>query len=162
MIEDCYVISLHTFHFVYNHPNPNPNPNPYPNPNPNPNPNPYSYAYSYNNPLLFHPHLPHNHLAVDDSLNNMIKKLQERGDVSEGRIQSIEASLKRDVQSSITKSMEKRVTDLEKAFDKNVKAAVSKSTKQWVVPFVIVVGVVGLVVLVLYSKYTSTQKSNLL
>ena len=92
----------------------------------------------------------------------MIKKLQERGDVSEGRIQSIEASLKRDVQNSITKSMEKRVTDLEKAFDQSVKAAVSKSTKQWVVPFVIVVGVVGMVVSVLYFKYTSTQKRNLL
>lgn len=99
---------------------------------------------------------------MDDSINNMIKKLQERGDVSEGRIQSIEASLKRDVQSSIIKSMEKRVGDLEAAVDKNVKAAVSKSTKQWVVPFVIVVVVVAVVVVVLYSKYNSTQKRNLL
>lgn len=41
-------------------------------------------------------------IAIDDSINNMIRKLQTRGDVSETKIEELEESLKKRVSSSIS------------------------------------------------------------
>lgn len=106
--------------------------------------------------------MEHKIVAVDDSLNAMIKKLQERGDVSENRIQAIESSLKREVQNKISNTMETRLSTLEDVFRKNLKEAVSKSNKRWVIPFAIVGLVIAVVVGVIYMKYRSLQKSHLL
>ena len=87
---------------------------------------------------------------MDDSLNNMIKKLQERGDVSEGRISELEASLKNKMQSSLSSELESRLKVLEKVFD------------TWVIPFVILVIVIGGALVVVYNKYRYLQKEHLL
>lgn len=83
-------------------------------------------------------------------MNNMIKKLNERGDVSESRLTELEESLKRDVQSSVVEKMEKRVKILEDGFNKNLKAAVKKSSSAWMIPFVIVIVVIGVIAVVVY------------
>ena len=83
-------------------------------------------------------------------MNNMIKKLNERGDVSEGRLTELEESLKKDVSSSVADKMEKRVKVLEDGFNKNLKAAVKKSSSAWMIPFCIVIVVIGVIMLVVY------------
>lgn len=83
-------------------------------------------------------------------MNNMIKKLNDRGDVSEGRLTELEESLKKDIQSSVDVKMEQRVKVLEDGFNKNLSAAVKKSRTAWMVPFVIVVVVISVIVLVVY------------
>ena len=106
--------------------------------------------------------MEHKIVAVDDSLNAMIKKLQERGDVSENRIQAVEASLKREMQNQISNTMESRLSVLEDVFRKNLKEAVSKSNKRWVIPFAIVGLAIVVAVGVIYMKYRNLQKSHLL
>ena len=80
----------------------------------------------------------------------MIKKLNERGDISEGRITELEESLKKDVTSSVVSQMEKRVKVLEDGFNKNLQAAVKKSSAAWMIPFVLVVVIIAIIVLVVY------------
>lgn len=89
-------------------------------------------------------------LAVDDSLNNMIKKLNERGDVSEGRITDLEVSLKNKMKSSITSDIEQRLKTLEQIFDESVKTEVKKSGGKWIIPFVVLVIVLGVVLTISY------------
>ena len=50
---------------------------------------------------------------MDESLNNMIKKLKQRGDVSEERIAELEASLKNKVQNTLSVDLEARLKFLE-------------------------------------------------
>ena len=57
---------------------------------------------------------------MDDSLNNMIKKLQQRGDVSEGRIAELEASLKNKVQTTLSMDLEERLKFLESVVNSHV------------------------------------------
>ena len=89
----------------------------------------------------------HTLVAVDDSLNNMIKKLRERGDLSDNRIAELESSLKNKIQSRLSEDMEQRLKLLEHAFDESVKQEVKKSSGTWIVPFlllvVIIVAVMG-------------------
>ena len=92
----------------------------------------------------------HTLVAVDDSLNNMIKKLQQSSDISESRILDIEQTLKRDVQSSINTKLEKRVKAIEDVFDAHLKEAVKKSNKAWMIPFVLLVVVIAFVLLFVY------------
>ena len=92
----------------------------------------------------------HTLVAVDDSLNNMIKKLQQSSDISESRIFDIEQTLKRDVQSSINTKLEKRVKAIEDVFDAHLKEAVKKSNKAWMIPFVLLVVVIAFVLLFVY------------
>ena len=99
---------------------------------------------------------------MDDSLNNMIKKLQERGDVSEGRISELEASLKNKMQSSLSSELESRLKVLEKVFDTNIEKEVKKGNTTWVIPFVILVIVIGGALVVVYNKYRNLQKEHLL
>lgn len=58
--------------------------------------------------------------------------------------------------------MESRLSMLEDVFRKNLKEAVSKSNKRWVIPFAIVGLVIAVVVGVIYMKYKNLQKSHLL
>ena len=87
-------------------------------------------------------------VAVDDSLNNMIKKLKNRGDVSDNRIAELEVSLKNKIQNSLSEDIERRLKLLEHAFDENVKIEVKKSSGKWVIPFVVLVIVIGAVMAV--------------
>lgn len=87
---------------------------------------------------------------MDDSLNNMIKKLRERGDVSEGRITELEMNLKNKMKSSITSDMEARLKTLEKLFEENVKTEVKKSGGKWIVPFVFLLVVLAIVLGISY------------
>ena len=87
---------------------------------------------------------------LDESLNNMIKKLQQSSDISESRIFDIEQTLKRDVQSSINTKLEKRVKAIEDVFDAHLKEAVKKSNKAWMIPFVLLVVVIAFVLLFVY------------
>ena len=94
--------------------------------------------------------LEHRIVSVDESLNNMIKKLQQSSDISESRIFDIEQTLKRDVQSSINTKLEKRVKAIEDVFDTHLKEAVKKSNKAWMIPFVLLVVVIAFVLLFVY------------
>ena len=91
----------------------------------------------------------------------MIKKLNERGDVSEGRITEIEDSLKKDVQSTVSQKMEQRVKVLEDGFNKKMKDAVKKSSFAWMVPFVIVIVVIGVIILVVYVRIINRLNNEL-
>ena len=84
----------------------------------------------------------HTLVAVDDSLNNMIKKLRERGDLSDNRIAELESSLKNKIQSQLSEDMENRLKLLEHAFDENVKQEVKKRSGTWIVPFLLLVVVI--------------------
>ena len=84
----------------------------------------------------------HTLVAVDDSLNNMIKKLRERGDLSDNRIAELESSLKNKIQSRLSEDMEQRLKLLEHAFDESVKQEVKKSSGTWIVPFLLLVVVI--------------------
>lgn len=101
-------------------------------------------------------------VAVEDSLGNMVKKLEQRGDLSESRIQKLEASLKSDVQSSIFERMEERVHAVERVFDANLQHAVASSKYRWMIPFAIVLGVIVVIVAVVCMKYRNLQKTHIL
>ena len=102
------------------------------------------------------------YLAVDESLNNMIKKLQKSSDLSENRIREVESSLKSEVSSLMSKKLEDRVRVVEEAFNKSLKAAVKRSNTAWMIPFALVVVVIGGVLIVVYGKYRTAQKTHLL
>ena len=99
---------------------------------------------------------------MEDSLGNMVKKLEQRGDLSESRIQKLEASLKSDVQSSIFERMEERVHAVERVFDANLQHAVASSKYRWMIPFAIVLGVIVVIVAVICMKYRNLQKTHIL
>ena len=90
----------------------------------------------------------HTLVAVDDSLNNMIKKLKNRGDVSDNRIAELEVSLKNKIHNTLSEDIERRLKLLEHAFDENVKIEVKKSSGKWVIPFIVLVIVIGAVMAV--------------
>ena len=94
--------------------------------------------------------LEHRIVAVEESLNNMIKKLQQSSDLSESRIFDIEQSLKRDVQSSMNTKLEKRVRAVEDVFADHLHEEVKKSGMKWMIPFVVLVLAVGVVLAVVY------------
>ena len=99
---------------------------------------------------------------MDDSLNNMIKKLQARGDVSEGRIAELEASLKNKMENSLSSEMESRLKVLEKVFDMNIETEVKKSSSSWIIPFIILVVVLGGALMVVYNRYRYLKKEHML
>ena len=92
----------------------------------------------------------------------MIKKLQNRGDVSENRIQEIEKSLKRQVEITISNEMEKRVEILEKQTNINVKSAIGERSLRWKIPFLVLVIIIVVVLGIAYLKYRDMQKTHLL
>ena len=92
----------------------------------------------------------------------MIKKLQARGDVSEGRIAELEASLKNKMESSLSSEMENRLKALEKVVDMNIETQVKKSGSSWVVPFIILVVVLGGALMMVYNKYRYLKKEHML
>lgn len=101
-------------------------------------------------------------VAVDESLNNMIKKLQKSSDLSENRIREVESSLKSEVSSLMSKKLEDRVRVVEEAFNESLEAAVKRSNTAWMIPFALVVVVIGGVLIVVYGKYRAAQKTHLL
>ena len=99
---------------------------------------------------------------MDDSLNNMLKKLRDRGDLSEKRISELEASVKHRVETSMASELENRLNVLEKVFDTSIKEEVKKGSSTWIIPFVILIVVIGGSVMVVYNKYKYLQKEHLL
>ena len=93
---------------------------------------------------------------MDDSLNNMLKKLRDRGDLSEKRISELEASVKHRVETSMASELENRLNVLEKVFDTSIKEEVKKGS------FVILIVVIGGALMVVYNKYKYLQKEHLL
>lgn len=87
---------------------------------------------------------------MDDSLNNMIKKLQQRGDVSEGRIAELEASLKNKVQTTLSMDLEERLKFLESVVNSHVASEVKKNSGKWIIPFVLLVVVIVIALAVAY------------
>ena len=87
---------------------------------------------------------------MDDSLNNMIKKLQQRGDVSEGRIAELEASLKNKVQTTLSMDLEERLKFLESVVNSHVASEVKKNSGKWIIPFVLVVVVIVIALAIAY------------
>lgn len=87
---------------------------------------------------------------MDDSLNNMIKKLQQRGDVSEGRIAELEASLKNKVQTTLSMDLEERLKFLESVVNSHVASEVKKNSGKWIIPFVLLVVVIVIALAIAY------------
>ena len=87
---------------------------------------------------------------MDDSLNNMIKKLQQRGDVSEGRIAELEASLKNKVQTTLSMDLEERRKFLESVVNSHVASEVKKNSGKWIIPFVLLVVVIVIALAIAY------------
>ena len=67
----------------------------------------------------------------------MIRKLQQRGDVSEGRITELEGQMQERVKSSISQQIAARIRNLETMLENSVKREVKKKSGSWIVPFVI-------------------------
>lgn len=99
---------------------------------------------------------------MDESLNNMIKKLRKSSDLSENRIREVESSLKLQVSSLMNQQFEDRVKVVEEAFNKSLKKAVKQSNTAWMIPFALVVVTIGGVLIVVYVKYRTAQKTHLL
>ena len=76
-------------------------------------------------------------LAIDDSINTMIRKLQQRGDSSDTRISELENILQKRVSGSISMQIQERVSALEKMLDTTLKSEVSKKSFAWIIPFAI-------------------------
>lgn len=89
---------------------------------------------------------------MDDSLNNMIKKLKQRGDVSEERIAELEASLKNKVQNTLSVDLESRLKFLEEVVNSKMTDEVKRNSGKWVVPFVLLVIVIVVVMAVSYVR----------
>ena len=87
---------------------------------------------------------------MDDSLNNMIKKLQQRGDVSERRIAELEASLKNKVQTTLSMDLEERLKFLESVVNSHVASEVKKNSGKWIIPFVLLVVVIVIALAIAY------------
>lgn len=99
---------------------------------------------------------------MDESLNNMIKKLQQSSDISENRIREVESTLKTQMATMMNQKLEDRVRVVEEAFNQSLKAAVKRSNAAWMIPFALVVIVVGVVMMIVYGKYRTAQKTHLL
>ena len=89
-------------------------------------------------------------VAVDESLNNMIKKLKQRGDVSEERIAELEASLKNKVQNTLSVDLETRLKFLEEVVNSKMTNEVKRNSGRWIVPFVLLVIAIAVVMAVSY------------
>ena len=87
---------------------------------------------------------------MDDSLNNMIKKLKQRGDVSEERIAELEASLKNKVQNTLSVDLETRLKFLEEVVNSKMTNEVKRYSGRWIVPFVLLVIAIAVVMAVSY------------
>ena len=72
----------------------------------------------------------------------MIRKLQQRGDVSETRISELESRMQNRVGSSLTEQIQNRISVLEKMLDNSLKQEVKKSSGTWIVPFLLLVVVI--------------------
>lgn len=60
-----------------------------------------------------------------------------RGDKSEVRIGDLESALQKRVGSSVSETIQKRITTLEKMLDMNLKQEVKKKSSAWILPFAI-------------------------
>ena len=98
------------------------------------------------------------HVAIDDSINNMIRKLQKRGDVSDVRISDLESSLQKRVGGSVSSQVQQRITLLEKMLEENLQQEVKKKSGAWIVPFVLLA--VCLVIVFAYAYVSMERRCN--
>ena len=99
---------------------------------------------------------------MDESLNNMIKKLQQSSDISENRIREVESTLKTQMATMMNQKLEDRVRVVEEAFNQSLKAAVKRSNAAWMIPFSLFVIMFCVVMMIVYGKYRTAQKTHLL
>ena len=90
---------------------------------------------------------------MDDSLNNMIKKLKQRGDVSEGRITELEGQMQERVKSSVSEQIKMRIQNLEMLLEKSVEREVKQKSGSWIVPFVLLTVVLSGVFFFVYVGF---------
>ena len=67
----------------------------------------------------------------------MIRKLEQRGDVSEGRITELEGQMQERVKSSVSQQITRRIQNLEMLLEKSVEQEVKQKSGSWIVPFVL-------------------------
>lgn len=94
-------------------------------------------------------------VAIDDSINSMIRKLQQRGDVSETRISELESTMQNRVGSSLTEQIQNRISVLEKMLDNSLKQEVKKKSSSWILPFLLLSVVLSIVFFFVYVPVRS-------
>ena len=82
-------------------------------------------------------------VAVAAAINTMIRKLEQRGDVSEGRITELEGQMQERVKSSVSQQISMRIKNLEMLLEKSVASEVKQKSGSWVVPFVLLTTVLS-------------------
>ena len=80
----------------------------------------------------------------------MIRKLQQRGDVSETRISELEVQMQSRVGSSQSQQIQNRIRLLEKMLDSSMKQEVKKKSGSWMIPFVLLSIVLAIVFFFVY------------
>ena len=86
----------------------------------------------------------------------MIRKLQQRGDVSETRISELESRMQNRVGSSLTEQIQNRISVLEKMLDNSLKQEVKKKSSNWILPFLLLSVVLSIVFFFVYVRALQT------
>ena len=80
----------------------------------------------------------------------MIRKLAQRGDVSEGRITELEGQMQERVKSSVSQQITARIQSLELLLEKSMTQEVKQKSGSWIVPFVLLTMVLSCVFFFVY------------
>lgn len=80
----------------------------------------------------------------------MIRKLAQRGDVSEGRITELEGQMQERVKSSVSQQITARIQSLELLLEKSMTQEVKQKSGSWIVPFVLLTIVLSWVFFFVY------------
>ena len=83
----------------------------------------------------------------------MIRKLEQRGDVSEGRITELEGQMQERVKSSVSEQIKMRIQNLEMLLEKSVEREVKQKSGSWIVPFVLLTVVLSGVFFFVYVGF---------
>ena len=80
----------------------------------------------------------------------MIRKLAQRGDVSEGRITELEGQMQERVKSSVSEQITARIQNLELLLKRSMTQEVKQKSGSWIVPFVLLTMVLSCVFFFVY------------
>ena len=80
----------------------------------------------------------------------MIRKLAQRGDVSEGRITELEGQMQERVKSSVSEQITARIQNLELLLERSMTQEVKQKSGSWIVPFVLLTMVLSCVFFFVY------------
>lgn len=123
-------------------------------------------------------HVEHQFVSVDDHLANMIGKLEKREDKSEGRIENLEAEVKKQLDENLETrlnrlelqmngNLNRKVRGLEsnlnKQFEDSIAASLSTAgAGGWKMPFLAVVAVLVAAAIGLFVFYQKLKKRHIL